>query len=84
MKAFINAILLIVGVISFVGTALFILLYDYCEIMGAPSVNKLLEKLHIPLNYDQIFIIGCICCVVMILSQFLRAKLTGKPFERKS
>ena len=49
----------------------------YEEIMGAANVNKLLEKLHIPLNYDQIVIIWFICWILVIITRILKAKLQG-------
>lgn len=75
MRAFVNAILQIVYITSFATIALFTPLGIYEEIMGAANVNKLLEKLHIPLNYDQIVIIWFICWILVIITRILKAKL---------
>lgn len=77
MKAFINAILQIVYITSFATIALFTPLGIYEEIMGAANVNKLLAKLHIPLNYDQIVTIWFICWILVIIARILKAKLQG-------
>ena len=78
MTAFINAILLIVNIISFVGTVVFSIFGLYEEIMGPANLEKLLEKMHIPLNYNQVLIIGFVCIALMITSYILRAKLSGR------
>ena len=77
MTAFINAILLIVNIISFAATVLFAIFGVYEQIMGPAGAEKLLNKLHIPLSYNQTLIIGFVCLVLMIVSYILRAKLSG-------
>ena len=78
MTAFINTILLIVNIISFAATVLFAILGLYEQIMGPADVEKLLEKLPIPLSYNQALIIGLVCIVLMTASYILRAKLSGR------
>ena len=48
MTALIDTILLIVNIISFVGTVLLIPFGIYDQIMGPANSEKLLKKLHIP------------------------------------
>ena len=78
MTALINTILLIVNIISFSATVLFAIFGVYEQIMGPAAAEKLLKKLHIPLNYNQALIIGFVCLVLMIVSYILRAKLSGR------
>ena len=76
MTAFINTLLLIINIISFAVTVLFAIFGVYEEVMGPADAEKLLEKLHIPLRYNQALIIGFICLALTIISYFLRAKLS--------
>ena len=78
MTAFINTILLIVNIISFFVTVLFAIFGVYEEIMGPANAEKLLKKLHSPLSYNQVLIIGFICIALMSVSYILRAKLSGR------
>ena len=78
MTSFINTILLIINIISFSATVLFSIFGVYEQIMGPANAEKLLQKLHIPLSYNQVLIIGLIFLVLMITSYILRAKLTGR------
>lgn len=78
MKLFINIIMQIVSIISYSATALFALFGIYELIMGPADAEKLLEKLHIPLTYNQTLIIGFIFVILAIAWYIIKAKLTGK------
>ena len=78
MTDFINTILLIVNIISFATTILFAIFGVYEQIMGPADAEKLLKKIHIPLKYNQVLIIGFVCLALMIISYILRAKLLGR------
>lgn len=78
MTTFLNTILLIVNIISFVVTVLFAIFGIYEQIMGPADAEKLLKKLHIPISYNQALLIGFTCLVLMIISYILRAKLSGR------
>ena len=78
MTAFINVILLIVNVISFAATVLFVIFGAYEQIMGPADAEKLLKKLHIPLSYNQALFAGFACLSLMIISYILQAKLSGR------
>ena len=78
MTAFINAFLLIINIISFVITVFFIIFGIYEQIVGPAGAEKLLKKLHIPLSYNQVLIIGFVCLSLMIISYILREILSGK------
>ncbi len=74
MKVFVNTVLLIINVAS----AALVAVFGICdEIMGAAYVERLLEKLHIPLSYNQALIIVYVCGVLMITTFILRKKLFG-------
>ncbi len=77
MKLFINIIMQIVSIISYSATVLFALFGIYELIMGPADAEKLLKKLHIPLSYKQILIIGFIFVVLAIAGYIIKAKLTG-------
>ena len=78
MKVFINTILRSINIISFAATVLFAIFGVYEQIMGPADVEKLLKRLHIPLNYNQVLIIGFVCLVLMIISYILIEKLSGR------
>ena len=81
MTTFVSIILLIVNVITFAITVLFGMFGIYEQIMGPADAEKLLKKMHIPLNYNQTLIIGFICLALMISTYILRAKLSGKMWK---
>jgi len=78
MTAFINTVLLIVNIVSFIITVLFLILGIYEQIVGPAGLEKLLKKLHIPLSYNMVLIIGLLCIALMFASYILRAKLSGR------
>lgn len=78
MTAFINTILLIVNVIFFAIAGLIAIFGIYEQIMGPADAGKLLEKLHIPLSYNQVLVIWFVCLAVLAIIYFLRAKLSGR------
>lgn len=78
MTGFLNIVLLIVETISFIITILFIIFATYEEIMGPVEAGKLLEKLHIPLSYNQALIIGLVFFAILVITHTLRQKLFGK------
>ena len=78
MMAFIKVSALIVNIISFVATVLFLIWGLYEEIVGPAGAEKLLKKLHIPLNYNQMLIAGIASIALLFASHILRAKLSGR------
>ena len=78
MTVFINTMLFIINIVSFVASILFAVFGIYEQIMGPAGAEKLLKKLHIPLSYNQVIIIGFACLVLMIVSHILRAKFSGR------
>ena len=78
MTMLVNIALPVVIIISFVTTILFAIFGIYEQIMGPADAKKLLKELHIPLSYNQVLIIGFISLVLMIISNILFAKLSGR------
>ena len=78
MTTFINTVLIIVNIIFFAVVVLLAIFGVYEQIMGPADAEKLLKKLHIPLSYNQVLIIWFICLALMIITYFLRAKLSGR------
>lgn len=77
MTAFIDIMLLIVIIITLIVTVLFTLFGLYEQFMGPADAEKLLKKMHIPLSYNQAFVIGMVCAVLLALSFGLKLKLSG-------
>ena len=77
MKTFINPVLLVANIISWVVVVLFGAIGIYEQITGPAGVEKLLKKLNIPLSFNQVFIIGIISIVLLWVTYILRKKLSG-------
>ena len=77
MKTFINTVLLVANIISWVVVVLFGAIGIYEQITGPAGVEKLLKKLNIPLSFNQVFIIGIISIVLLWVTYILRTKLSG-------
>ena len=78
MKPFIKVVLTLCNALSTMIIVLFIIIEIYKEIMGVPKTDKLLENLHVPLNYRQILVLALICTVVMIITEVLKIKIFKK------
>ena len=77
MKTFINTVLLVANIISWVVVVLFGAIGIYEQITGPAGVEKLLKKLNIPLSFNQVFIIGIISIVLLWVTYILWKKLSG-------
>lgn len=64
MNGFVNVLLRILFVISAIGTGLFTAFGLYEQIVGSAKLEELFKKLHIPLSFNQYFIIGIICMAI--------------------
>lgn len=71
-----NALLLIVEMFAFIGSVLFVILYYFDQIVGAPTTNEILSKLPFSISFDQIMNIGLVCLAVAIICHILREKLS--------
>ena len=79
MNRFISVVLLIINAISFVVMVVFVAYGLFEQIVGRGYVERLLKKFNIPLSYSQIFLIGIVSIVLVIITYILRMKLSGKP-----
>ena len=76
MMDVVSIILLVVNINSLGVVVLFSIFGVFELIFGPADAEKLLERLHIPLNYKQMLIIGFTCLAVMFVTYFLRVKLS--------
>ena len=74
MTVVFNIILMILKTISLIIWIIVGIFSLYGEIMGIPAAEKLLIKLHIPLNYDQTILIGLICLAILIINYVSKSK----------
>ena len=78
MTLFVDIVLIILFIIALIiVTFLFGVFGLYEHIMGPEKVEKLFQKLHIPLSYKQATIIGFICLALMMVTCILIAKRSG-------
>lgn len=75
MIRFFKVIILIIDILSTIFSGMFAILGLYEQIVGAADLERLLEKLHIPLSYNQVLIIGVVSIILMYVSYILRKKL---------
>ena len=72
MKAFIWQVLFVV---TFAFSVVFVAFGLYEQIVGPARAEELLRKLHFPLSYNQVFIVGLICVVSALLLYLFRGQL---------
>ena len=75
MTNFIKFFLLIVNIVLFVLVLLFVAFGIYEQLTGPAQAKKLLKVLNIPLSYNQIFIIGFVCAIIMVVLYRVRSKI---------
>lgn len=78
MMAFVNAVLLIINIISSIIIILILIFGIYEQIVGLDDAKKLLKDLHIPLSYNQVLVLLFVCFALMDITYILRAKLSGE------
>ena len=78
MINFVKIFLFVINTVSFVIVLIFVVFGLYEQIMGPANAEKLLEKLNIPLSYNQVLIIGFVSLAIMIISHIVRTKLSGE------
>lgn len=62
-----QCIVLVVNIISFVISVAFMIFYIYEQIRGTDNAKQLLKKLHIPLSYKTVLIIGYVCLLYTLI-----------------
>ena len=75
MREFIKYALLVINMVSLAIGLVVVLFFFYCEFFGYAKGDNLLKSIHAPLDHNDVFIIGFICAVIMIISYFIRKKL---------
>ena len=74
MITFLNIALNVLNIVSFIICSAVAIFSLYGEILGIPAAEKLLTKLHVPLNYDQTILIGLICSAILIVKYVSKSK----------
>jgi len=74
LRKFLNIILLILNVSSFVLILLFGASGIICELFGPVIYEKLLQKLKIPWSFERIWLFLFVCLIILIITYFLRKK----------
>ncbi len=75
MKKAVCGTLLVISIISFMATVLFLLFGLYDDIFGPGKTERILSDLNISLTYNQLVLIGMVSIAVMMLSHFLRKRI---------
>ena len=78
MTNFIKSFLLIVNIVLFVLVLLFGAFGIYEQLTGPADAEKLLKVLKIPFSYNQIFIIGFLCAIIMVVLYVVRSKINWR------
>lgn len=78
MKIFVKIVLSIINIFLFAIVILFLILGVCDQILGPASVEKLLNRMNIPFSYNQVFIMGFVCTVLMVITYILSKKIFGK------
>jgi hypothetical protein len=78
MTSIVKLVLLIVNILCLVITVLFGIFGIYEQIMGPANAERLLRRIHFPLNYNQTLIMFFVCLVVLIVTYIIRMNLSGK------
>lgn len=68
-------LLLIIGWISFIITIISLLFYVFSEIIGAGIAEDLLKKIHIPISYETVILIGLLSSVITFFAGRFYKKL---------
>lgn len=78
MRGVINVVLIIVGSIGMVVSCVVHFFALYRELTGYLDLERLLQRLNVPLSYEQIIGIGNVALVIMCATVLIRAKLQGR------
>lgn len=74
MKEFLNIILSIINIVSFVLVLLFGTSGIIYELFGPANYEKILRKLKIPWSFERIWLFMFVCLIIMIITYILRKK----------
>lgn len=71
MTGMIRNLLLIVNIVTTAATILFGVFGIYEQLMGPEDTQKLLDKMHVPVKYKHVLIIGFTCLSIMCITRIL-------------
>ena len=74
MMNFLKITLIIINKISFLGMIVIGLFAFFSEIFGIPTAERILDRINISCDFDQIMIIGFVFIATMLISYFLRKR----------
>ena len=74
MKEFLNIILSIINIVSFVLVLLFGTSGIIYELFGPANYEKILQELKIPWSFERIWLFMFVCLIIMIITYILRKK----------
>lgn len=76
MSNWLNIVLLIINIITFIIALLFVGVFGLYEYFtGAKGLEKLLQKMEIPLTYNQVFAISIVSTALTIILYILRTEI---------
>lgn len=74
MRGFINTILLIINIISFILVLLFGASGIIYELTGPANYEKMLQNLKIPWSFECVWLFMFVCLTILIITYILRKK----------
>ena len=74
VREFLNIILLIINIVSFVLVLLFGASGIIYELFGPANYEKILQKLKIPWSFERIWLFMFVCLIILIITYILRKK----------
>lgn len=74
VREFLNIILLIINIISFVFVSLFGASGIIYELFGPANYEKILQKFLIPWSFERIWLFMFVCLIIFIITYILRKK----------
>ena len=74
---FICFVLMVLNIITFIASVIFMILGIYEWLMGADGLERLLQKLPIPIRYKTTLIVGFTCLGICIITYIAILKIKG-------
>ncbi len=78
VRKFLNTILLIINIISFVLVLLFGASGIIYELFGPANYEIILQKLKIPWGFECVWLFMFVCLIILIITYILRKKFFNK------
>ena len=74
MREFLNVILLVINIVSFVLVLVFGASGIIYELLGPANYEKILQKLKIPWSFERVWMFMFVCLIILIVTYILRKK----------